>query len=232
MLYQVVRLNFCPFRCTFSNGWFCVFPSHTLSFGFWSVVVHPCFISSNDVEKIGFRGQTFKILSRAFQALPLVLRHTLFSHPMCTHFSKFEVIMHYSMNNSLRPHLHRNTNRTRMWHAKTMRMFDVDVFLRRGKQHSAARWMFGEQSNAIRQMSVLQKKFAYDTLDVDVIFFYIRQWQVSNAANLFALMNKQPGNRIYSMPWRMPNKVQIYLHKRMHRFHMLRSRSRSDVNPA
>ncbi len=60
----------------------------------------------------------------------------------------------------------------RTWHAKTMWMFDVDVFLRWGKQHSAVRWMFGEQPNAIHQMSVLQKKFAYDTFRCRHHFFF------------------------------------------------------------
>ncbi len=47
-----------------------------------------------------------------------------------------------------------------------MRTFDVDVFLRRGKQHSAVRWMFGNQ------MSVLQKKFAYNTFRCRRHFFF------------------------------------------------------------
>ncbi len=106
---------------------------------------------------------------------------------------------------------------TRMRHAKTMRTFDVDVFLRRGKQHSAVWWTFGKQPNAIHQLSVLQKKFAYDTFRCRRHFFLIWQWRQKNAANSFALTNKQPGNRVYSLPRRMPNNVQIYLHKRTHR---------------
>ncbi len=66
-----------------------------------------------------------------------------------------------------------------------------------------------------------------------IIFFrWIMYWRQKNAANSFALTNKQPGNRVYSLPRRMPNNVQIYLHKRTHRFRMPCSRSRSDVNPA
>ncbi len=132
---------------------------------------------------------------------------------------------------TLKPHLHWNANRTRMRtrHAKMMRTFDVDVFLRRGKQHSAVQSTFGEQPNAILQMSVLQKKFAYDTFICTrhFFFFYIRQWQVSNADNSFALTNEQPGNRVYSLPRRMPNSVQIYLHKHTHRLSMPHSHSHS-----
>ncbi len=128
---------------------------------------------------------------------------------------------------SVKPRLHRNANRTqtRMRHAKRMRMFDVDVFLRRDKQH----WrMFGEQPNVICQMSILQKKFAYGTFRCRRhFFFYIRQWRQKNAANSFALTNEQPGNRVLSLPWQIPNNIQIYLHKRTHRFCMPHSRLRS-----
>ncbi len=59
----------------------------------------------------------------------------------------------------LKPRLHRNANRMRMQtrHSKMMRTFDVDVFVRRGKQHSAVWRTFGEQPNAIRRLSVHQK---------------------------------------------------------------------------
>ncbi len=40
---------------------------------------------------------------------------------------------------TVKPRLRRNANRTRSRHVKTMRTFDVDVFLRRGKQHLAVR---------------------------------------------------------------------------------------------
>ncbi len=50
---------------------------------------------------------------------------------------------------------HRNANR--------MRTFDVDVLPRRGKQHSAVRRTFHEQPNAIRRLSIHQRKFAYNT---------------------------------------------------------------------
>ncbi len=65
----------------------------------------------------------------------------------------------------LKPRLHRNANRTRTWtqHAKTMRMFDVDKFLRRGKQHSAVWQTFGKQPNAICRLWVHQREFAYNT---------------------------------------------------------------------
>ncbi len=68
--------------------------------------------------------------------------------------------------------------------------FNVDIFLRRGKQHSAVRWTFGEQPNAIRQMLVLQKKFTYDTFRCRRHFFYIQQWRQKNAANSFALTER------------------------------------------
>ncbi len=51
-----------------------------------------------------------------------------------------------------------------MWQVKMMQMFDVDVLPRRGKQHLAVRRTFGEQPNAIRKLSVLQREFVYDTL--------------------------------------------------------------------
>ncbi len=63
----------------------------------------------------------------------------------------------------IKPHLHRKANRMRTRHAKTMRMSDVDVFLRREKQHSAVWRTFGEQPNAIRRLLVHQRKFAYNT---------------------------------------------------------------------
>ncbi len=40
---------------------------------------------------------------------------------------------------NMKPRLHRNANKTRMRQAKMMRTFDVDVFLRRGKQ-SLVKW--------------------------------------------------------------------------------------------
>ncbi len=64
---------------------------------------------------------------------------------------------------SLKPGLHLNANRVRMWYGKTMRMFDVDVLPKRGKQHSAVRQMFGEQPNAICQLLVLQRELTYDS---------------------------------------------------------------------
>ncbi len=44
-----------------------------------------------------------------------------------------------------------------------MRTFDVDVLQKRGKQHWAVQRMFGEQPNAIRQQSVLQREYTYNT---------------------------------------------------------------------
>ncbi len=63
----------------------------------------------------------------------------------------------------IKPGLHRNANRLQTQHSKTMRMFDVDVLPRRGKQHSAVRQTFGKRPNAIRQLSVHQREFAYNT---------------------------------------------------------------------
>ncbi len=62
-----------------------------------------------------------------------------------------------------KPRSHRNANRMRTRHSKMMRTFDVDVFLRRGKQHSAVWRTFGEQPNAIRRLSVHQREFVYNT---------------------------------------------------------------------
>ncbi len=83
-----------------------------------------------------------------------------------------------------------------------MRTFDVDVFLRRGKHHSAVWQMFGEQPNAIRRLLVHQREFGTIRLC-----------------------------RVDSLPRQMPNNLQIYPHERTHHFHMPRSCSRSDVNP-
>ncbi len=71
----------------------------------------------------------------------------------------------------LKPHLHRNANRTQTWHEKIMRTFDVDVFLRRGKQHSAVRWTFSEQPNAIAKCRYFKRNSHTIRLDLDVIFF-------------------------------------------------------------
>ncbi len=132
--------------------------------------------------------------------------------------------------------LHLNTNRMRMQHAKTMQTFDVNILPRRGKQHSALRRTFGEQLNAICQLSVLQRKFTYDTFRCRCIWFIFLHsamyWHLKNAANLFALMNKQRGNRVYLLPWWMLNNVCMYHIERSHRFHKPHSCSRSVVNPA
>ncbi len=69
----------------------------------------------------------------------------------------------YCIQIRLKTGLHLNANRTRMWLAKMMQMFDVDMLPRRGKQHSAVRRMFGKQLNTIYQLLVLQREFAYDT---------------------------------------------------------------------
>ncbi len=45
--------------------------------------------------------------------------------------------------------LHLNTNRTQTRYAKMKRMCDVDVLPRWGKQHSAVRWIFDKQPNAV-----------------------------------------------------------------------------------
>ncbi len=54
----------------------------------------------------------------------------------------------------VKPRLHWNANRTRMRHSKMMRMFDVDMLLRRGKQHLAVQRMFGQWLNVICRLSV------------------------------------------------------------------------------
>ncbi len=54
-------------------------------------------------------------------------------------------------------HLHANRMRTQM-----KQMFDAEVLLRRGKQHSAVRRMFGKKPNAISRLSVLQREFTYE----------------------------------------------------------------------
>ncbi len=79
------------------------------------------------------------------------------------------------MSHSLKPRLHWNANRTRTRHAKTMQMFDVDVFLRRGKQHLAVWQTFGEQPDAICRLLVHQREFAYNT------FMYARFAASANA---------------------------------------------------
>ncbi len=113
----------------------------------------------------------------------------------------------------VKPRLHRNPNRIRMrtWHAKMMRMFDVDVFLRRGKQHSAVWRTFGEQPNAIRSVNSRM-------LSVDC--WYIK----GNSRTTIHLC------RVNSLPRRTPNNLQIYLHEHTHRFCMAHSCSRTDVN--
>ncbi len=68
---------------------------------------------------------------------------------------------------SIKPRLHRNANRTRTQHAKTMQTFDVNVFLRWGKQHLAVWQTFSEQPNAIRRLSVHQREFTYNTFMED-----------------------------------------------------------------
>ncbi len=69
----------------------------------------------------------------------------------------------FSVVSTLKPCLHRNANRTRTRHAKTMRTFNVDLFLRRGKQHSAVWQTFGKQPNTIHRLSVHKREFAYNT---------------------------------------------------------------------
>ncbi len=83
-----------------------------------------------------------------------------------------------------------------------MRTFDVDVFLRRSKQHLAVLRTFGEQPNAIGRLSVHLREFAYNSLC-----------------------------RVNSLPRQMPNNLQIYPHERTHCFCMPHSCSRTDVNP-
>ncbi len=65
---------------------------------------------------------------------------------------------------------------------KTKRMFNVDVLLRRGKQHPAGWWMFVEQLNGICRLLVLKREFTF-------------------AAFKF---------RIYTLPRWMLNSVQMY----------------------
>ncbi len=71
-------------------------------------------------------------------------------------------VVEYYQSSIVKQRSHRNANRMRTWHAKTMGTFDVDVFLRRGQQHSAVWRMFGEQPNAIRRLSVHQREFTYN----------------------------------------------------------------------
>ncbi len=87
-------------------------------------------------------------------------------HSKILYVIQFHYILHHAFV------LSRVYIRTRTRHVKTMRTFDVDVFLRWGKQHLAVRWTFGKQPNAIHQMSVLQKKFAYDTFRCRRNFFF------------------------------------------------------------
>ncbi len=70
------------------------------------------------------------------------------------------VSIHLSCKAAFTSECEQNTN-TR--HAKMMRTFDVDVFLRRGKQHSSVWRTFSKQPNAIRRLSVHQREFAYNT---------------------------------------------------------------------
>ncbi len=80
-----------------------------------------------------------------------------------TSFSFFSKVHSPQCLVAFEPGLHRNTDRTRMRHSKTMWMVDVDVLPRQGKQHSAVWQMFGEQPNAIRRLSVHEREFAYNT---------------------------------------------------------------------
>ncbi len=100
--------------------------------------------------------------------------------------------------------------------AKTMQIFDVDVLLRRGKHHLAVRRTFGKQPNTIRQLLVLQREFAYDIFRCRRTWFiFLRSamyWHLKNAANSFVLTNKQPGNRVCSLPRRTPNNVPSNIH--------------------
>ncbi len=47
---------------------------------------------------------------------------------LTAHASKHTRMRYTSYECGLKPHLHRNANRTQTQHAKTMRTFDVDVF--------------------------------------------------------------------------------------------------------
>ncbi len=62
---------------------------------------------------------------------------------------------------SVKQGLHLDANGTR--HAKTKPLFSVGVLPRQGKQHSAVRETFSEQSNAIYQLLVQEREFAYNT---------------------------------------------------------------------
>ncbi len=85
----------------------------------------------------------------------------------CKISQKFSIISQVFLNLiifcKLKPGLPRNANRMQTQHSKMMRKFDVGVLLRWGKQHSVVRRTFGEQPNAIRRLSVHQRKFAYNT---------------------------------------------------------------------
>ncbi len=120
----------------------------------------------------------------------------------------------------IKPCLHQNANRIGTWtlHSKTMRTFDVDVFLRRGKQHSTVWWTFGKQPNAIRQISILQKKFAYDTFRCRRHFFF------TFGNDGFPGNNWEQG--LFAASANAEQCTNL-LHKRTHRFRMPRSRSRS-----
>ncbi len=62
-----------------------------------------------------------------------------------------------------------------MRYADTMRMFDVDLLPRWGKQHSAVQRTFSEQPNVIRQLLELQRNFAYDTFRCRrTLFIFLR----------------------------------------------------------
>ncbi len=142
----------------------------------------------------------------------LVMSSTTFSSLTQAIFARFEFLSHREVVRCellyLKPGLYLNANRTRMQHAKMMRTFDVDVLLRWGKQHSAVWQTFGQQLNVICQLSVLQRKFTYDTFRCRCTGFIF--FTFGDAANSFALTNKQPGDRVYSLPRRMLNNVQMY----------------------
>ncbi len=92
---------------------------------------------------------------------------------------------------------------------KTMRTFDVDALPRWGKQHSAVQRTFGErlcdERSANSQMLSIDCRYIKGNLRT------IRLCRVG------------------SLPRRIPNNLQIYLHKHTHRFRI--PRSRSNVNP-
>ncbi len=60
----------------------------------------------------------------------------------------------------------------------------------------------------------------------------IHFFTIGDAANSFALMNEQRGNRVYFLPRRMPNNLLMYHIKFLFCFHMPCSCSHPGVNTA